>query len=174
MRPIPSPSPAEQQAAALAARVHAGQRYGEHPYVHHLATVRQVLADYNLHGDLAVAARLHDTLEDTTLTREAIAAEFGDRVAALVWAVTGVGPNRKARVADAHAKIVALGREAVLLKLADRIANVEASAPGSRHLTMYREEQPGFEAMIEAAALGDARTWHPVPAMLARLRAALG
>jgi (p)ppGpp synthase/HD superfamily hydrolase len=161
---------AAERAAAFAVHAHGEQLYGHEPYSVHLEAVRAVLHDFSIDGELTIAAWLHDVLEDTTTTREQIAHAFGEDVAALVEAVTGRGPNRKARRADAYAKIEALP-DAVFLKLADRIANVEASKPGGRHLVMYREEQPGFEAMIDRAGM----TNHPmVKRMLARLRAALG
>lgn len=159
----------EARAAALAVDYHRNQLYGERPYRVHLYAVRKVLLDFNLGGALGQAAWLHDTIEDTGLTREVIAAEFGEDVAALVWAVTGIGHNRKARVADAYAKIVDLP-EAVFLKLADRIANVEASArSGDDKLAMYRKERPGFEAMVVRAKMADSPL---VVRMLDRLNAA--
>jgi (p)ppGpp synthase/HD superfamily hydrolase len=158
---------AEQRAIRFAEQAHAAQRYGaDAPYTVHLAAVRRVLADFGLAGDLAVAAWLHDSVEDTPTTREQVAALFGEPVAVLVWAVTGRGPNRKARNADAYAKIVAAGASAATLKLADRIANAEASrADNPRLLAMYRDELPAFEGMLAAAGLDR-------PEMLARLRAA--
>lgn len=54
-----------------------------------------------------------------------------------------------------------------VLKLADRIANVEASATGSRYLATYTAEQPAFEAMIAEVGL-----LQPIPLMLARLQRA--
>lgn len=162
---------AAERAAAFAVHAHGEQLYGHAPYSAHIEDVRAVLYDFSIDGDLVTAAWLHDTLEDTKTTREQIADAFGEDVAALVEAVTGRGPNRKARVSDAYAKIEALP-EAVFLKLADRIANVEASAHTKlATFTMYREEQPGFEAMIARAGMAS----HPkVQRMLDRLRAALG
>lgn len=130
----------------------------------HLAAVRQVLQDFGYDGDFALAAWLHDTVEDTAVTVEQLEQEFGARVAALVWAVTGIGANRKERNAAAYAKMAALP-DAVTVKLADRIANSEASARNSpRLLAMYREELAGF-----TAALGE----HGDAAMWERLRRAL-
>jgi (p)ppGpp synthase/HD superfamily hydrolase len=103
-------------------------------------------------------------VEDTSLEREEIERAFGGDVAALVWAVTGVGETRKERVASAYAKMRA-HPPAVTLKLADRIANSEASRRNNSRLhTMYREELPGFEVALGA---------HGDPAMWSRLRAAL-
>lgn len=76
-------------AAHFATEKHATQRrknaaatpYINHPLevAHHLAAVGGVDNE-----DVLIAALLHDTIEDTATTREEIAAEFGERVAALV------------------------------------------------------------------------------------------
>ena len=162
----------EARAAAFAVHAHGDQLYGVSLYSAHLEEVRKVLLDFGFGGAIAQAAWLHDTIEDTGHTRKTIADAFGDDVAALVWAVTGVGVNRKARVADAYAKIVA-HPEAVFLKLADRIANVESSARtryDADRLAMYRKEQPAFEAMIVRAKMADHGL---VVRMLERLQSAL-
>jgi (p)ppGpp synthase/HD superfamily hydrolase len=154
----------EAEARQFAVTRHAAQRYGDRPYVVHLEAVRAVLRDFGHDGALGVAAWLHDVVEDTATTRDEVAQRFGPEVAALVWAVTGVGDNRKARNAAAYAKI----RQhpvATTLKLADRIANVEAAATVPHKLEMYRAEWEGFTAAL--AGLGDARMWQ-------RLRQALG
>jgi len=157
-------SPDEERARAFAIAAHGDQRYGADPYVVHLAAVRQVLRDFGYDGDVALAVWLHDTVEDTAVTVEELEREFGATVAALVWAVTGVGANRKERNASAYAKMRALP-EAVTVKLADRIANSEASARGNpRLLEMYRGELAGFSAAL--TGLGDAAMWE-------RLRRAL-
>lgn len=161
-------TPIQRRAFRFASEAHAGQRYGDEPYMAHPCAVRQVLFDFGfLGGDLPVAALLHDTIEDTSTTWDDIRAIFGERVADLVEAVTGRGETRAERVASAHDKIIAFGRDAARLKIADRIANVEASAGIPRYLTMYREEQAGFEDMLARAGLNE-------PAMLARLRRAIG
>lgn len=117
---------------------------------------------------MALAAWLHDTIEDTDATREDIAARFDHAVADLVWAVTGVGKNRKERNADAYAKIrVAQScfRPAANLKLADRIANVEASKNAPDKLAMYRKEWPGFRAALNG--LGMPSLWERLERALA-------
>ena len=94
---------------------------------------------------LLAAAWLHDTVEDTDVTIADIKREFGDDVADLVWRLTDeTGGNRKERHHRTHLKI--RGRtEAVRIKLADRIANVEASIEQRSHLRgMYRHEYAQF------------------------------
>lgn len=147
--------PLEQAARRFAEERHGGQQYGDRPYVVHLEAVRAVLHDFGHDGEIAAAAWLHDVVEDTPTTREEVAERFGDEVASLVWAVTGVGSNRKERCASAYAKIRAFPAAATL-KLADRIANVEASL-GSPRLVMYRAEWPAFREAL--SGLGDDRMW---------------
>lgn len=158
----------EATAREFAERAHGDQRYGDQPYVTHLAAVRAVLADFEVDGALGVAAWLHDVVEDTPVSVEDVTAAFGAEVAALVWAVTGVGANRAERNAAAYAKIEQLPA-AVTLKLADRIANTEASVATSPELlAMYRREYPAFKAHLEPAAAGDAtaaRMWARLDAL---------
>jgi (p)ppGpp synthase/HD superfamily hydrolase len=155
---------AEAEARQFAVERHGAQQYGERPYVVHLEAVRAVLRDFGHEGPLAVAAWLHDVVEDTATTRDEVERRFGPEVAALVWAVTGVGADRKARNASAYAKIQQ-HPAAATLKLADRIANVEASATVPAKLEKYRSEWHGFATAL--SGLGDARMWP-------RLRRALG
>ncbi|WP_181697944.1 HD domain-containing protein [Nocardia sp. GTS18] len=151
----------EAQAREFAVAAHGDQRYGERPYVTHLAAVRGVLDDFGFGGDLAVAAWLHDVIEDTPVTAEEVESRFGRAVLDLVWAVTGVGPDRKARNLDAYTKIAAHPR-AVILKLADRTANAQASPPASSWMGMYRTEHPTFKAHLGGLLADDptvARMW---------------
>lgn len=157
----------EQAARAYATERHAGQLYGSQPYIVHLTAVRQILrwAGFGDDHPLAIAAWLHDVVEDTGTTREEVRDRFGHEVAELVWAVTGTGANRKERNASAYAKIRAWP-DAATLKLADRIANVEASAADAPDkLAMYRREWPGFQ---------DGLGGHGLPSLWDRLRRALG
>ena len=154
--PFTPTDPIELEARRFAEAAHEGQRYGEAPYVTHLGAVRSALADFGHGGPLAVAAWLHDTVEDTSVTREEIESRFGADVAALVWAVTGTGATRPERNASAYAKIQA-HPPAAILKLADRIANVEASRTVPTMLAKYRAEWDSFHGHL--GALGDPRMW---------------
>ncbi len=149
-----------------AVQKHAAQRYGDEPYLVHLKAVREVLrwAGFDDDHPLAIAAWLHDTIEDTDATREDVAERFGTKVAELVWAVTGIGKNRKERNENAYQKIRACP-DAAILKLADRISNVEASANVPDKLAMYRKEWPAFQEAL--AGLGTPILWE-------RLKKALG
>lgn len=175
----------ETAARAFALRAHGDQRYGAFPYIVHLDAVHRQAVVFDLDPGIRVAAFLHDVLEDTATTPAELHAAFGPDVAGLVEAVTGRGPNRRARVADAHPKIVAGGERPALLKACDRIANGEASeslaAQGDEGLLrMYWREHPAFRAMVLEAVgpagegEGEEAEARPHVAMLARLDALFG
>lgn len=77
------------------------------------------------------AVLLHDTVEDTGATVPEVEAEFGPEVAELVDWVTkppAAGPGRQAKRAATSAYLRRLRdapRAAVLVKLADRMSNVQ-------------------------------------------------
>ncbi|WP_251277041.1 HD domain-containing protein, partial [Enterobacter hormaechei] len=85
----PEQLPLLRRAWEVGAAAHAGQtRKSGEPYITHPVAVAQVLAELGLDVEALIAAILHDTIEDTPLTREALAAEFGEPVAELVDGVT--------------------------------------------------------------------------------------
>lgn len=137
------------KAAAIAA--HGMQRYGDKPYWRHLQDVEDVLKDYGFtSSDYQAAAWLHDAIEDTATTYEDIATNFGNEVAVLVFAVTGVGHNRKTRQASIMKKLHNT-KAACPLKLADRIANLEAAIEEGNSqgkFSMYYREQADFERVV--------------------------
>jgi len=75
-------------ALVYATRLHAGQaRKGSGvPYIAHLLGVTALVLEYGGDEDTAIAALLHDAVEDQggAATRAAIAARFGEPVAAIV------------------------------------------------------------------------------------------
>lgn len=133
---------------------HAGQKYGDQDYGVHLGAVVQVLIDSGFTDpDLLAAGWLHDVLEDTDATYDDLAGRFGLTVAELVFACTGVGKNRRERNA-CIAERIERNPAAAPLKLADRIANVEASR-GTAFMGMYRAEMLAFENTIRRHAPED-------------------
>jgi (p)ppGpp synthase/HD superfamily hydrolase len=148
------------KARELAARAHGEQKYGKYPYTYHLKKVEEALRRFGydpdsaededhvaLSWDLVTAAWLHDVIEDTQVTRSEISQQFNHRVASLVWAVTNpVGGNRAWRASKVYPKIINTPY-ALILKLADRIANVEASVETKSGLiNMYAKEWDAFQS----------------------------
>lgn len=78
-----------KRAYFFAEQAHYGQvrRSGE-PYVTHPLAVAGVLAAMHMDHQSLMAALLHDTIEDTGVTKEDIGAQFGEEVAELVDGVS--------------------------------------------------------------------------------------
>jgi len=168
------------RAAEYAAEAHKGQQYGDGPYTIHLEQVDLVLVHYGFRSNVAIrqAGLLHDVIEDTDKDKLDIVANFGDVVADLVYAVTNEpGANRKERQLATYPKIRAV-ENAIIVKLADRLANVQFSlqaAEDKRNKSlfgMYKKEYPGFrEALYKKCKTFNAT---PLVQMWARLDDLLG
>ncbi|KRD75606.1 bifunctional (p)ppGpp synthetase/guanosine-3',5'-bis(diphosphate) 3'-pyrophosphohydrolase [Lysobacter sp. Root983] len=121
-----------RRAWAIGAAAHAGQtRKSGEPYITHPVAVAKVLADQGLDVETLIAAILHDTIEDTPLTRESLATEFGETVAELVDGVTKLDKlqfrDRQEAAAESFRKmLLAMARDlrVILIKLADRLHNM--------------------------------------------------
>ena len=143
----------EQSARTFAVAAHGEQRYGELPYAVHLDAVHAIVSEVSGSENVRVAAYLHDVLEDTHTPAEAIEAAFGKEILELVLAVTKVprsaGLESEARIRSTFSKVFNGGDEAVLLKLADRLANVKAAVGTSeRLLQKYRGEHPILRELL--------------------------
>ncbi|MCB1633048.1 MAG: bifunctional (p)ppGpp synthetase/guanosine-3',5'-bis(diphosphate) 3'-pyrophosphohydrolase [Xanthomonadales bacterium] len=120
------------KAFRIGAQAHQGQtRKSGEPYITHPVAVARILADMHLDGETLVAAILHDTLEDTHLTKDEVEAEFGSTVADLVDGVTKLDKvgfvSREAATAESFRKmLLAMARDlrVILIKLADRLHNM--------------------------------------------------
>jgi (p)ppGpp synthase/HD superfamily hydrolase len=145
------------------------QRYGGEPYEVHLAHVVSVLTDVGADDELQAAGWLHDTVEDCGVTVGDLRAFFGARVVTIVHAVSGEGATRQERNAGIYARISACP-EAAVVKVADRIANVEASPMGSRHADRYLSEAASFAEKVADLAPDNLRA--RLDAAYARLRSA--
>lgn len=118
------------RAALHAARAHAGQtrKGGEVPYVNHVIEVAHLVATHGGDEDAAVAALLHDVVEDTDATVERVADGFGPRVAALVDALTdrpgweALPRRERKRLQAGH--LAGADPAARRIKVADQISNL--------------------------------------------------
>lgn len=140
-----------EKAKEFAIAKHANQKYGDRPYSYHLAQVSQLLAEFGYLGDEAITAAgwLHDTLEDTETTYTELVSEFGHEISDIVWAVTNEpGGNRVDRFRNTALKIQS-NKKALIVKLADRIANTEASLQTNPKLyKMYVKEFALFKELL--------------------------
>lgn len=151
-----------ESAEIFAAAAHGDQKYGELPYVKHLAHVVEVLKRFGIiDEDLLVAGWLHDVAEDTSTSLFQIEAAYGKRVADLVYRVTNeVGKNRRERHEKTYPKI-AENNDAITLKLADRIANVESCIDlHDDKIHMYIKEHKTFKEKLYKPGTHDAMWRH--------------
>ena len=138
-----------RRAYQLGASAHEGQtRKSGEPYITHPVAVAQILADIGLDGDAIVAAILHDTIEDTPITRADIETEFGTDVADIVEGVTKLDKVHFRDRAEAGAEsfrkmVMAMARDlrVILIKLADRLHNMRTlgSMAGEARRRIARE-----------------------------------
>ena len=114
------------------AQAHDGQtrKTGE-PYILHPVEVARILANMRMDYSSVAAAILHDTIEDTPLTREEIESRFGEEIAELVDGVTKLDKMkfRTRHEADAESfrkLMLAMSRDlrVIFIKLADRMHNM--------------------------------------------------
>ena len=69
--------------------LHSGQfRQSGEPYINHPLNVAYILTEMHADTDTICAALLHDTLEDTNITKEEISRDFNKNIADLVDGVT--------------------------------------------------------------------------------------
>ncbi len=120
------------RAYQYSASAHEGQyRKGGAPYITHPLEVAAILASWHLDAQTLIAALLHDVVEDTGISSEDIAREFGKPVAQLVDGVTKLDKIQFEDKAQAQAEnfrkmLLAMARDVrvILIKLADRLHNM--------------------------------------------------
>jgi len=111
---------------------HRGQyRSSGDPYVSHPLAVAETLADWQLDTQALIAALLHDVMEDTAITKEQIAEQFGKTAAELVDGVSKLDKIEHQSYEEAQAEnfrkmLLAMARDVrvILVKLADRLHNM--------------------------------------------------
>ena len=113
-------------------QAHTGQsrRSGE-PYIVHPLAVAEVLANMRMDHQSLMAAMLHDVIEDTGVTRDGLAEQFGDPVADLVDGVSKLTHIQFETAAEQQAEnfqkmAMAMAKDirVILVKLADRLHNM--------------------------------------------------
>ncbi|MBO7493393.1 MAG: bifunctional (p)ppGpp synthetase/guanosine-3',5'-bis(diphosphate) 3'-pyrophosphohydrolase [Bacteroidales bacterium] len=123
------------RAIVFAAKAHHNtERRGKgFPYIVHPMEAVEIVATITSDQELLAAAALHDTVEDTEVTVEQLRAEFGDRVADLVFAesdrfIEGVSEedswhNRKQAAID---RLALASHDAKIVAMGDKLSNMRA------------------------------------------------
>ena len=125
------------RAIIFAVKAHAGtERRGKgFPYIVHPMEAMEIVATMTPDQELLAAAALHDTVEDTDVTIEAIRTEFGDRIATLVAhesdeAMPGVSEEESwhTRKQAAIDRLTRAPHDAKIVALGDKLSNMRAIA----------------------------------------------
>jgi len=154
-----------QRAVDLSKSAHHGQlRQSGEAYVTHPIAVARILTSLYLDTQAIIAALLHDVVEDTEITTEDIATQFGKPVAELVEGLSKLDKLQFETVADAQAEnfrkmLMAMARDVrvILIKLADRLHNMRTLGSVSREKSarIARETMEIYAPIANRLGLND-------------------
>jgi GTP pyrophosphokinase len=138
-----------KDAFALAQQAHAGQRRASgEDFVTHVVEVATIVAQLRLDTDSIVAALIHDTVEDTSITLDDLRERFGPAVALIVDGVTKIGrvkfrSHTEQQVENYRKLLLSVARDArvILVKLADRVHNMRTL----QHLPSSKRQRIALE-----------------------------
>ena len=134
-----------KEARMVSIQAHGNQTYDSvFPYHKHLDDVIDVIRRFGFSGKYIVAAALHDIIEDTALSYNKVKKYFGLEVAEMVYCVTDeLGRDREEKKIKTLPK-TASNPDAIIIKLADRIANIEHGGK----IDMYAREYHQFKGAL--------------------------
>ena len=152
--------------------------YDNHPYSYHLEMVADELKwaienaawfPEDKMETILLAAYGHDLIEDTRVTYNDVKDILGEETADIIYAVTNEkGKTRSERANDKYYEGIRANPLAVIVKLADRVANVTYSKNvGSSMFNKYKKENENFlkslgiDSMVKPVILyaADKLTW---------------
>ena len=140
-----------KKAYAYAADLHKGQyRQSGEPYIIHPLSVAMILADMHADSDTICAGLLHDTLEDTSATKEDIAEQFNKNIANLVDGVTKLAKmnfstKEEQNLANTRKIITGITSDVriIIIKLADRLHNMRTL----QYKNPFKQKENALETM---------------------------
>jgi GTP diphosphokinase / guanosine-3',5'-bis(diphosphate) 3'-diphosphatase len=121
-----------RRAWEVAKAKHDGQlRSSGQPFIAHPLAVANIVADLGMDATSVVAALLHDTVEDTSMTLEEVEQQFGVEVARITDGLTklermGFETREAAQAETIRKMVIAMARDirVLVIKLADRLSNM--------------------------------------------------
>ncbi|MDO4616269.1 MAG: bifunctional (p)ppGpp synthetase/guanosine-3',5'-bis(diphosphate) 3'-pyrophosphohydrolase [Lachnospiraceae bacterium] len=122
-----------KKAYQIAREAHKDQvRKSGEPYIIHPLSVGLILVDLGLDEESVAAGLLHDVVEDTIMTKEDLAEEFGEEVALIVDGVTKLGQlnyvadKMEKQAENMRKMLLAMSKDirVIMVKLSDRLHNM--------------------------------------------------
>ena len=140
-----------RKAYSYAEELHKGQkRQSGEEYITHPLNVAYILADMHADRDTVCAGLLHDTLEDTSITKEDIASIFNKDIANLVDGVTKISKmnfssKQDQNLANTRKIITSITEDVriIIIKLADRLHNMRTLGFKSK----FKQKENAMETM---------------------------
>ena len=139
------------KAYEYAKQLHDGQfRQSGEPYISHPVNVAYILATMHADRDTICAGLLHDTLEDTNITKEDIAHDFNQEIANLVDGVTKLAKmnfssKEEQNLANTRKIVTGITDDVriIIIKLADRLHNMRTL----EHKSEFKQKENSLETM---------------------------
>ena len=140
-----------KRAYEYADTLHNGQmRQSGDPYITHPLNVAYILTEMHADRDTICAGLLHDTLEDTNVTKEDIAHDFNQDIANLVDGVTKLSKmnfssKQEENFANTRKIITSITEDVriIIIKLADRLHNMRTLEFKSK----FKQKENALETM---------------------------
>lgn len=140
-----------RKAYDYAENLHSGQkRQSGEPYIIHPLNVAYILAEMHADRDTVCAGLLHDTLEDTHITKEDISHDFNPEIASLVDGVTKISKlnfstKQEQNMANTRKIITSITNDVriIIIKLADRLHNMRTL----EYKTEFKQKENSLETM---------------------------
>ncbi len=156
-----------KRAYYYAEQAHDGQkrRSGE-AYITHPLAVADILAQMHMDHQSLMAAMLHDVIEDTGISKKAIAKQFGDSVADLVDGVSKLTQfefeshaEKQAENFQKMALAMANDLRVILVKLADRLHNMRTlgAMPPEKKRRIAKETLEIYAPIAHRLGMNDLR-----------------
>ena len=148
-----------KKAYYYAEELHRGQkRQSGEDYIVHPLNVAYILAEMHADKDTICAALLHDTLEDTEITKEQIAKDFNETVSYLVDGVTKISrmnfsTKEEQNMANTRKIITSMRNDIriIIIKLADRLHNMRTL----QYKSEYKQKENSQETLLLYVRLAD-------------------
>ena len=140
-----------KKAYEYAKTLHSGQkRQSGEDYISHPLNVAYILSEMYADRDTICAGLLHDTLEDTNITKEDISHEFNQTVANLVDGVTKLSKmnfssKKEENIANTRKIITGIREDVriIIIKLADRLHNMRTL----QYKNEFKQKENSIETM---------------------------